>query len=336
MSDNTTRYSTAGGDTIRSDDATTSKVQAMKAATGGANLLGALASTDNPIAMHDFAASRLCEEVQAKFARMSELLIMRAHKRRRRVTGASLPQPKYGMSAFDMAALQLSGWWRADIAANQYNGAPWTPTTSAGGSGSNGNLVVGNAPGNGPTQNGYTPASFTLQWLQTANAPTTYLTLGAGTIIVLANLSSVPVTSGTSYTDPTLCGTQGSVEVEMTVSDNGAGGGNFVCHYFDGAHHDTTAISFSTNVYHLFAMTWDGSTVSAYVDNGAPQTVAAGAIDNLAFAALNVGVTFDNLTAFISGNILEVVTSAVALPASTLTKIGSQLQARYALSMGFP
>lgn len=227
---------------------------------------------------------------------------------------------------FSPAQLSVSGWWRAN-----YGGAPWTPTASAGGSGSNGNLVAGTAPSTGATQNGYTPAAFNAsssQYLQSAHSPSTYLAVGAGTVYVLAYVVSAPATSGTSWTDPTLCGTDGSVEMEMTYSSSG-----FVCHYFDGSHHDTPAISFSTGAYHLFQLTWNGSTVSARVDGGSAQTTSAGSIDTLAQAALNVGVTYDTTTAFTTCRMLELLTASSALSTATLDKIRAYANTRYGVSV---
>src|SRR4051812_26313751 len=108
------------------------------------------------------------------------------------------------MTAIDPATLDPSGYWLAPYA------SPWTPTASAGTSGSNGTLVTsGTAPTSGTAVNGYAPASYagTPQALVTNTATgTTLWSLAAGTTIVIAKASAAVAEAADFYDDPLLMG----------------------------------------------------------------------------------------------------------------------------------
>ena len=240
-------------------------------------------------------------------------------------------QPHIGLwvpssaAIFNPATLSLSGWWRAS-----YGGAPWSPTASAGASGTDGNLVVGTAPSVGTAVGGLTPAAFngSTQYLQTANGPGTYVTLGAGTIWVLAYVVSAPATLGAPYLDPCFLSTNGGGEVSVSYSSSG-----FVASLYDTAYETTTAISFTTGAYHLFQMTWNGTTLSARVDGGTAQTKAAGNIDTFGgLTCLNVGTNY-NAGDFVNARILEVVTATSAFSTATADNYRSYANNRYGISV---
>src|SRR5262245_903161 len=71
--------------------------------------------------------------------RVEQASLMPTRRMRRRVNVA----PAISAVSYDPAILALDGWWRAPYA------DPWTPTASAGASGSNGNLTSSGSPATG-------------------------------------------------------------------------------------------------------------------------------------------------------------------------------------------
>jgi hypothetical protein len=105
------------------------------------------------------------------------------------------------LATFNVAALNLSGWWRADYAGPP---ADWDATASAGASMANGPLTnPSSGPDAGPLQNGYTPAEFVaanLDYFTNVTDATGFFTTNAGTTAgTLGLLGSVPLVLGKNY-----------------------------------------------------------------------------------------------------------------------------------------
>lgn len=225
-------------------------------------------------------------------------------------------------AAFDPANLSLTGWWRAS-----YGGSPWSPTASAGSSGSNGNLAEAtNPPAVGTAQNGLTPADFdgTNDVLTNATAFSTLFTASAGSIIVLF-LADVAVAAGLVYDDPGLFVDGSNGFLSANYSDSG-----FRAYVDDGAT-KSVSVAASTGAYHVGQMKWNGTNLSARVDSGSWSSTACGNASNLA-GTVKVGPNYAGVQ-FFNGRILELMCAASALADATFTDIVGYINSRYALSL---
>ena len=111
----------------------------------------------------------------------------------------------------------------------------------------------------------------------------------------------------------------------MSISSSG-----YVATINDGAYKNTAAMSFTTGTYHLFQMSWDSTTLWARVDNGTPQTIAAGA--NAFLGNFFIGSNWAQGT-FINGNILEIGTAQSLLASSDFDNIRKYCNSRYGVSV---
>lgn len=88
MSDNTSRFATTDGDTLRSDDNGASKIQVAKIATGRSGVDGGVVTRTNPLALRAHSKESLLQSIGEGLDEMQRL--MRA-RRSRRATGAGAP-----------------------------------------------------------------------------------------------------------------------------------------------------------------------------------------------------------------------------------------------------
>lgn len=228
---------------------------------------------------------------------------------------------------FDPSTLSLTGWWRAS-----YGGTPWSPTSSAGTSGSDGSLTTGVAPSVGTAVNSLTPATFngTTQYLVNSNAISTFFDPGgaAGSIAILFNASSAASDGGAPYTtNPGLMSSAGGGYLIIGYSTSGL---DVAAHQFSG-YTSLSGIAAATGAWHLAQIKWDGSSLNARVDSGSWSSTSFGSID-LMSETLQVGSNLDN-TKLLAGSILEVMTAATSLSNTTFDNIKSYMNNRYALSL---
>lgn len=241
-------------------------------------------------------------------------------RRRRRVSGAA--------AAFDPATLSLDGWYRAS-----FGGDPWTPTASAGSSGSNGNLIAVAAapPTVGTSVNSLDPATFngTTQALSTGTAATTDLITAASlTVVMLIKASAATAIAADFYSDPALM-TDGSGNWGLVFTDGGVRAGTFV-----GSTHQTTSIALATGVWALAAMRYDGANIKCRVSQASGTTdatpVASG--NPTLVAAPYWGRNYAG-AAFFAGDVLEIMTSKSVLSDANLASLTGYANSRYGLSL---
>lgn len=119
MPDNTSRFSTTDGDTLRSDDLTTAKVNVAKIATGRSGVDGGLVTQQNPLSTESVSTAELWQLVALRFEERTRLLRARFPARRR--GGAASPIVIGGGTSasapFTPAQVTaLVAWWNADFA----------------------------------------------------------------------------------------------------------------------------------------------------------------------------------------------------------------------------
>lgn len=226
-------------------------------------------------------------------------------------------------AVFDPATLSLDGWWRAS-----YSGSPWTPTASAGTSGSNGNIItLGTAPGTGSAVNGLTPADFngTTQSLQLDTASTTDILANASmTMIVLANADASTAAASDFYDDPGFVMDAGG-NAGLVFTSSGVRAGVFAA-----STGQTTHIAQSTGAWFMAAMRYDGTNVKCRVNSTDATPVAKGSPTmsaNTVFGRNYAGAKF------FDGKVLEIMTAKTALSDADLTNIKSYFNSRYGLSL---
>ncbi len=229
-------------------------------------------------------------------------------------------------AVFDPATLALSGWWRAS-----YAGSPWTPTASAGNSGSNGNLTEAiNPPATGAALNGLTSADFdgTNDKLGNANALNTFIaSTGWSVSGVIAADSSLPRSVGAGQQDAglfvqTATGTWGITFTDdgITVFQNDSGINLF----------EITEACAADGNPHTFHAWFDGTDLHLTVDgSSATPVTTGGGIFNLAGGNPRMGTDYIATFAWFDGRAWDVMTSLVDLGATARTNIESYFQATY-------
>lgn len=237
---------------------------------------------------------------------------------------------KSSTAVFDPATLSLSGWWRADTTTGEYDGSPWAPTASAGGSGSAGNLSNANAPSVGATQNGYAPADFIPANNDELTGPTGsgLWTTTAGTVIVLfyADAAAADAGAGVPYANPMLVTMETGPWVMMGYSDSGL---RSAIH--DGGYKEPAAIACGTGAWHMGMMRWDASTLEQSVDGGSTTSVGISTLTGVG-TAMRVGTNY-NGAAFFDGRMLEIITLNTKIPDADVGNVKSYFNSRYALAL---
>ncbi len=201
-------------------------------------------------------------------------------------------------SAFTPASLVLTGWWKGS-----FTGSPWTPTASAGTSGTNGNLTEAtNPPATGSALNSITPADFdgTNDQLANATRQDAAISIAAGSIVSLfnADTAAVLVNDTTFYTVPALFTDSASGFLALAFSNLGVTIGCYNGSTFNGIH-----VACATGGWHLGQARWNNTTLEVRVDAGAWTTVAR-VLSIAAANTIRIGRNY-NGTAFFDGRIME-------------------------------
>ena len=219
--------------------------------------------------------------------------------------------------------LALTGYWRASFSAS-----PWTPTASAGASGTNGNLTEAtNPPITGTAVNGFVPAAFngTTHLLSNATALTSMITDTAGSLVSLFNATTAIADPGStsSYLDPSLI-SSGTSRLQLGFSTAGVR-----LSTFNGTAWDGVAAACGTAAWHLAPARWNSTTLEVRVDGGTWQSLARTIVTS--GGAIQIGKNYD--LAFLAGKILETATCPSRLSDATFDDIRAYVNTRYALSI---
>lgn len=229
-------------------------------------------------------------------------------------------------ATFDPATLSLDGWWRASYA------NPWTPTASAGTSGSNGNLT-GTSTASGTNVNGLTPVTLNgttaFESLATA-AVTDLVTTTAATYIVLAKASASTAAATDFYDDPGLLApSSGNTSLAFTSSGVRMG-------TFDTAARQTVSIAQPTGAWFMAAGRIASGNVKCRVSSAGSTTdatpVAIPGSPLTLGSDLYIGKNYAAAKWF-AGDVLEIMMSKTALSDADLANIKSYFNSRYGLSL---
>ncbi len=239
---------------------------------------------------------------------------------RRPIRGVRRQQNKVTVPIYDPSELSLTGWWKPD-----YAGSPWT--------GEEGGTLsqATNAPSTGTAVNGAVPASFdgADDYLDTSTGGT-YADLfnnDAGTIIVLVNLTSLDAAEANVFNDAPLFREAG-VNQGFHVNADGVAGA-----IYSGSWKQTaTPVAISTGEWAVAAMYWDGVNHGVSVNGGSWTTTACGASEAAGGSANRIGIPFGS-SAYLHGDVLEVMTKDAVLTDSNITDIISYFNATYGLSI---
>lgn len=229
-----------------------------------------------------------------------------------------------GGGGFDPTTLSLTGYWKAS-----YAGVPWTPTATAGSSGSNGNLTAdGTAPDTGTSVNGLTPATFngTTQGFQAGSA-STFVNGGTSVFSVVGLFYADASTAAATdfYDDPTLFGdVSGNWGLVFTASGVRAG-------KYTSSSQQTTHIAQATGAWFLAAMTYDGTDIVCYVNSTTSTKTVVGTPGALS-GNLKIGKNYTGAK-LLQGRALELMTAQSVLSGSDIANIRSYFNTTYGLSL---
>jgi hypothetical protein len=227
---------------------------------------------------------------------------------------------------FDPATLPLTGWWRAS-----YAGSPWTPTASAGSSGTNGNLALNSSePDIGTAVNGYDPALFVSaneDDLQTTATFADLFNVDSGTIIVLVKPTTLAAAEANTFGDAPLLKESG-INFGLHVSSGGIKGA-----IYSGAWVYSGGVAISTGAWALVQMTWDGVNMRVRKNGGSWDSVACGSVDSGALTGtMFVGRPFGT-TNWLNAAVSEVATADTVISDGNLDNYLSYANSRYGLSL---
>lgn len=160
-----------------------------------------------------------------------------------------------GPPPFNPALLGFTGWWR------NFAAFPWTPTASAGSSGSNGDLAAAGTPVAGSDLDGLGTLVLngTDQYLVAASATSSFVSTTAGAVVVMFEALSTVAAATDFYDDPSLfTDTGGNVGLVINASGVRAG-------VYNSGTHQTPHIACSAG-WHMAAMRWDANDVRCRLD----------------------------------------------------------------------
>jgi hypothetical protein len=205
--------------------------------------------------------------------------------------------------------------------AGNYSSAPWVGTASAGTSSSNSLSSSGTDPTSGTALNGFTPATFSSQFLTTPTS--TGLWGASGSICVLFNASSASAASGTHF-DGTFISEATTPTVSVGFTTSGICG-----NIISGVTDYRLDIAASTNAWHLCQFKWDGTNIYLRLDSGGWSSLAAGSPSNTNYC--NVGLSF--AATYFAGSIMEILSSSTALDHMQFDQYKAYCNNRYALAL---
>lgn len=228
--------------------------------------------------------------------------------------------------AFDMTALALSGWWRAD-----YAGSPWTPTASAGTSGSNGNLTEGtNPPSVGtPALNGLDTADFdgTNDQISPGGNAGTFFDAEAFSGWILFNADAVDTDSATTYANDCLITTGPSAYFIVYLRSSGEIGIRFVA-----SGEAIVTSTFTIGVWTLVQWKYDGVNIKLRVDGGTWESTACTGVFGDPSNTLHFGRNYAP-DAFFDGQIAEIGLADIVLSDGNFNNIKAYVNTRYGLAL---
>jgi hypothetical protein len=230
---------------------------------------------------------------------------------------------------FDPATLSLTGWWRAS-----YAGSPWTPTASAGSSGSNGNLAhATNAPDVGAAVNGFTPADFipaNTDRLDNASGNiNTFVSSAAGSIWCLfyADAAFTDLGSAQYYQNPSFLVNATDGYLGFGFSTSGVRLGSY-----SGSSFDSVAAACATGGWHLAQARWNTTTKEVRVDGGSWQTLAHAVSIGSLTSGFRVGCNYV-VSQLFDGRILDLGTAQSRLSDTNFDDIRSYCNSRYGVAV---
>lgn len=238
--------------------------------------------------------------------------------------GIGYPRPGSGSAVFDPTTLALTGYWRAPFTAS-----PWTPTASAGASGTNGDLTEAtNAPAAGAGSGGLASADFdgTNDRLQAAANNNVFYSSTAlsGWCLFYADTASAP--AGDEYSD-------GQFFADITNSETVVGYTSSGLHLgFYASGYKTLDVAASTGAWHLGQWKLESGALKARIDGGAWSTVACGALSFLTPGAMSIGKGY-GVPAYFDGQILELACADIAISDADFDNVLSYVNATYGLSL---
>ncbi len=222
-------------------------------------------------------------------------------------------------SGLTLAALDLSGWWRAS-----YTGAPLVGQASAGASGGR-DFGTAVDPTTGAAVNGYTSIEFDgTQYLISPDDNTDFLS-GVGSFFCLfyADVAFPSVndySDGCFFTDPT--------NAETTFGFSSAGVGACI---YDGAY-KRLSVPCSVEAWHLAQFKFDGTNLKGRIDDGAWSSIPCGNYASVTPSAVYMGRAYAGANLF-NGRILEMGLSDTVLSDNEFDSILTYCETRYALTL---
>jgi hypothetical protein len=233
-------------------------------------------------------------------------------------------------AAFDLTTLAWDGFYLAD--GTNYNGSPWTPTATAGTSGSNGNIItLSAAPTNGTAVNGKTPAAFngSTQALQLDSAVSTDMwTNAAMTLVVLAKASASTAAASDFYDDPALISDSGG-NAALVFTSSGVRAG-----VFSGSSGQTTHIAQSTGAWFMAALRYNNTNVYCRVASGGTTTDATPVAKGAPSIAANTVFGRNYAGAkFFAGEVLFYGLAKTVFSDADLVNVESGLNSYFGLSL---
>jgi hypothetical protein len=227
---------------------------------------------------------------------------------------------------FSPAQLTVNGWWRANYTAPGAN-PRWSGTASAGTSGSNPLNLDTALPTTGTTVGGFTPAHFvsaSTDSLVTSVATSSLATVGAGTIIALAQMNTLAAAGSPASSDPCLLSDNTNRLYNMGASSSG-----FRFSLTDSGGLKSTGFVSIPAQYNAFIGSWDSSHINAQVNGSSATPVVAAALTSAADTML-VGKTSG--VGFSDFDMLEAIVAPSLLSATNINKIRGYFNQRYGVS----
>jgi len=232
-----------------------------------------------------------------------------------------------GAAVFNPATLSLTAWYRDATV------SPWSPTASAGASGTNGNMTDATSPTAGSALNTHNGSVYngTTQKLGGATAISSLASAAAWSLSVLVNPVATAVVhgAGATYGDPCI----------VADDTNGFGpllsftaSGYTVAHY-DGVSWKEQSVANAGGTAALVQCWYDGANLNIQVNSAAPTNVAAGNLNTAGGAGfLRFG---SNYTAanWCPCTIYDVMMSNIDLGATARGNIKSYVNSRYSLAL---
>lgn len=234
-----------------------------------------------------------------------------------------------GAAVFDPATLALTQWYRAS-----YAGSPWSPTASAGASGTNGDLTEASfPPTTGTAVNGLTPATFdgVAERLQSTKNNNQVYSASALSGWCLFKANTVDAADLSEYKDGQLFADIANAETVVGVTSDGAAGALLHLGFYAGGYveHD---IACSVGAWVLGQWKLESGQLKARVNSGSWSSKACGNLSFLTPGAMAVGKGFGAGTYF-DGDMLEIAAAAVAFSDADFDDVVSYVNATYGLSL---